>query len=365
MRSSRHPRPAGRVAAGAVAAAIALLCLPATGAARPDDEVRPRSLHLSVSAEGTRGYSIRIDTLGHRRVILTAEKGGQVATYRVNGSVSRRHVRADFGRFGRVSLRFRGSPRPFGFERRARRGSDRNAPRRDRRCTGRPSRREVGSFKGVLEFEGQRGFTRVATGEAAGEVRRFYRRVCERKRPARRRGQGAGSEPFALRLFIARDRERRALTRFEALGFEASSAIPLPPGLLPALVSVERNERVGRVRVSRSTFLITEPGAVTISRRGVRPARVRIAPPRPFAGAGAYRGPTEGTPDSWTGSLRVRLAGSGELPLTGPEFETVICRIATTRSSDPCVRRAEASSLALLRAAAPTPSPSPRPGSPR
>ena len=358
-------RRARRAGTWMAIAAIALLCVPATGAARPGDEVRPRSLHLLVSAEGTRGYSIRIDTLGHHRVILTAQKGAQIATYRVRGSVSRRHVKADFGRFGRVSLRFRGSPRPFGFAHKARRGSKRKVPRRDRRCIGRPSRREVGRFKGVLEFEGQRGFTRVATGEAAGEVRRFYRRVCERKRAARRQGQGAGSEPFALRLFIARERERRTLTRFEALSFEPSPAIPLPPGALPAFVSAERNERVGRVRVSRSTFLITEPGAVTISRRGVRPARARIAPPAPFAGAGSYKGPTKGTPGSWTGSLRVRLAGSGALPLTGPDFETFVCRIATIRPSDPCLRRAEANSLALLRAAAPTPSPSPRPDSPR
>lgn len=365
MEASGRRRRAKRAGTWMAIAAVALLCAPATGAARPGDEVRPRSLHLSVFSEGTRGYSIRIDTLGHRRVILTTEKGGQLATYRVNGSVSRRHVKADFGRFGRVSLRFRGSPRPFGFARRARRGSDRKVPRRDRRCIGRPSRREIGRFRGVLEFEGQRGFTRVATGEATGEVRRFYRRVCKKQRPARRQGRGARSEPFVMKLFIARDREGRALTHFAALGFETSPAIPLPPGLLPALVSVERNERVGRVWSSRSTFLITEPGAVTISRRGVRPARARIAPPRPFAGIGTYKGPTKGTRGSWTGSLRVRLAGSGALPLTGPDFETFVCRIATIRPSHPCVRRVKASSLALLRAAAPTPSPSPRPGSPR
>jgi hypothetical protein len=365
MEARGRPGRARRAGTWMAIAAVALLCAPATGAARPGDEVRPRSLHLSVFAEGTRGYSVRIDTLGHRRVILTAEKGGQVATYRVRGSVSRRHVKADFGRFGRVSLRFRGSPRPFGFARKARRGSKRKVPRRDRRCVGRPSRREVGRFKGVLEFEGQRGFTRVATGEATGEVRRFYRRVCKKKRLARRQGRGARSEPFALRLFIARDRERRALTRFEALGFESSPAIPLPPGILPALVSAERKERVGRVRVSRSTFLITEPGAVVISRHGVKPARVRIAPPSPFAGVGSYKGPTKRLPGLWTGSLRVRLAGAGALPLTGPDFETLLCRVAGDRPSDPCLRRAEASSLALLRAAAPTPSPSPRPGSPR
>src|SRR3954471_18752758 len=89
-----------------VPATMTLLAAPPGAAARPGDEVRPRSLHLTMSAAGTRGYGITVDTLGHHRVTLTVSKNGQLASYMTRGKVSRHHVRADFGDFGKVSLRF-------------------------------------------------------------------------------------------------------------------------------------------------------------------------------------------------------------------------------------------------------------------
>ncbi|HEV2790862.1 MAG TPA: hypothetical protein VGV69_06145 [Solirubrobacterales bacterium] len=349
MEASGRRRRAGRIATWAAAAAVALLCLPTAGAARPGDEVRPRSLHLSMASVGTRGYFVAVETRGHRRVTLTVRKGSQIAEYSVRGSVSRHRVRADFGRFGRVALRFRGRERPF----QRRRGSRPNRSGVRTRCVGRKPEREVGRFRGRLEFEGPRGFTRLAVGAARGEVRRSYREVCRRERRRgvlRLRRLEGGGNALGLTLLVAHARQGKTLTRFEALTLEPSPGLPLPASERTSFVSAELRERFGRVRVRRSVFLESEPGAVRVSRRGVRPRTARVDLAAPFEGLASYRGATRRSPASWTGSLAVRLLGSGRVPLTGPGFRPVLCRITILTPNEACLRRAGAS--ARLRSAA-------------
>src|SRR3954470_9290726 len=88
----------------AAAAAISLLAMPAGAAARPGEQIRARSLHLTMSGAGTRLYDVTVETLGHHQVTLAVRKGGQLASYTTRGEVSRHQVKADFGRFGKVSL---------------------------------------------------------------------------------------------------------------------------------------------------------------------------------------------------------------------------------------------------------------------
>src|SRR3954447_12656177 len=92
----RHIRRATGCAI-AVAASVSLFAAPAGAVVRPGDEVRPRRLHLTMSAAGTRDYGITVDTLGHHRVTLTVSKNGQLASYTTRGEVSRHQVKADFG----------------------------------------------------------------------------------------------------------------------------------------------------------------------------------------------------------------------------------------------------------------------------
>jgi hypothetical protein len=169
----RRIRRATASTAGVTAVVLAL-AMPAGAAARPGDEVRPRSLHLTMSAAGTRGYEVTVDTLGHHRVTLTVAKNGQLASYMTRGKVSRHRVKADFGRFGKVALRFHGKRRAF-----PARPQRRSKPRAKRTvCRGRSPQREVGRFRGTIEFDGQNGYTRLAVGRLRGEVRRSYRQVC-------------------------------------------------------------------------------------------------------------------------------------------------------------------------------------------
>jgi hypothetical protein len=350
-----------------VAATAFLLLTPASAAARPGDEVRPRSLHLTMAATGTRGYDVTVDTLGHHRVTLTVAKSGQLASYSTKGKVSRHKVKADFGRFGKVSLRFHGKRRPFPVA-----PHKRSQPRTKRTvCRGRRPQREVGRFHGTIEFDGQHGYTRLAVGKLHGEVHRSYRQVC-RQVPVRKHKHGghreaiassASADPFGfnLTLLSARSRVGHSLTRFTAISLEPPRGIPVPAKDLFSIITASLQERVGRVRVYRSAMQLAAPGRVRISRRGVHPPTARLALDSPFSGRAHYKGTKKG-PASWTGTLGVRLLGSSLLPLTGPHFHVVLCRVSAFNPRQSCFRRAEARAA---KAAAPTPSPSPRPGSPR
>jgi hypothetical protein len=333
----------------ATAAAIASLALAPGAEARPGDEVRPRSLHLTMSAAGTRGYGIIVDTLGHHRVTLTVTKNNQIASYETRGKVSRHQVKASFGRFGNVHLRFHGkrSPFPAPTDKRARKKSKR------RLCHGRRPQREVGRYHGTVEFDGQNGYTRLAVGEVHGEVRRTYRQVC-RLVPVRKHKHGQGkrtavassapTDPFGfnLTLLSARSRAEGALTRFTAITLEAPRGLPIARRDLFSVITASRQERVGRVRIYRSVIQMAAPGRVRVSRRGANPQTARLALTSPFSGRAHYREGSKGSPASWTGTLGVRLLGTSLLPLTGPRFHAVLCRVSAFNPRQSCFRRAEA-----------------------
>lgn len=331
-----------------VAAATLLLLLPAGAAARPGDEVRPRSLHLTMSGIGTRSYDVSVDTLGHHRVTLTVAKGGQVASYTTKGKVSRHQVEADFGRFGRVKLRFHGKRRPFPAP-----PHKRSKPRRVRTvCRGRRPQREVGHFHGAIEFDGQHGYTRLAVGKLHGEVRRSYRQVCHQVRVRNPRhhdhraavASSASADPFGfnLTLLSARSRVGGSLTRFTSISLEPPRGIPVPAKDLFSVITASLQEKVGRVRVYRSAMQLAPPHRVRISRRGVKPATAHLALDSPFSGRAHYKGATKSTPASWTGSLGIRFLGSNLVPLAGPHFHAVLCRVSAFNPRQSCFRRAEA-----------------------
>lgn len=303
-----------------------------------------------MSGAGTRLYDVTVDTLGHHRVTLTVSKGGQLASYTTRGEVSRHQVKADFGRFGKVALRFHGKRRPFPTQ-----THKRSKPRTVRTvCRGRSPQREVGRFHGTIEFDGQHGYTRLAVGKLHGEVRRSYRQICHQVRVRKHKrhdrqnreavASAASADPFGfnLTLLSARSRVGRSLTRFTAISLEPPRGIPVPRKDLFSIVTASLQERVGRVRVYRSAIQQAAPGRVRISRRGVDPATARLALDSPFSGRAHYKAADKNTPAAWTGDLGVRLLGSGLLPLTGPHFHLVLCRVSAFNPRRSCFHRAEA-----------------------
>jgi hypothetical protein len=328
------------------------LALPTTVTAKPGYTVEERSLKLALSPEASNGYLARITTAGHRQVTLTVrKKGGGTVKYTTTGQVSRHGIEADFGQVGRISVRFRGTRRPFSGPLPPELESQ--LPELDflrRDCHGRKPVREVGSFRGTIRFEGENGFTRIAVASAPGEVKRFYTRVCE---------GGLGSLPNALKgiggprlsLLFAADREPSRTVFFESFQLKFG-----PP--LGSLTSVRAQivERAGGMRIDRLTSDLGEDGSVILSPPHKSPTTATVALSNPFSGTADYR-KDPASPPTWLGSLAVRLPGAGLVPLTGPGFEAVICRFRLEDIfSSPCLRRADIRLPGPVKTAPPSPS---------
>lgn len=323
--------------AGLVAALVAL-AVPATAAAKAGYTVEERALHLKLALPASNGYSVSIQTEGHRKVVLAARKGGGVAFYRTSGRVSRHGIEADFGELGRVSLRFRGERRPLagplppGLEALL---EDLNLPRRE--CHGRQPVREVGEFRGTVEFDGENGFTRVRAGRAKGEVKRSYTRVCERfpGSAGHRVEKPSGDFDPRASILYASDLSPRRKVSFEAFGFEFEGPLkPLGELYVASATVLERKE--GMLVIHRAVEIADE--RVKVSPPSKLPVRATVSLPGPFEGSADYR-KEPGVPATWEGSLAARLPGLGLVPLAGAEFSAVLCRVplsAITRS--PCLR---------------------------
>jgi hypothetical protein len=347
--------------AGLVCAALALLAVPAAAVASPGYEVQNKSLRLELKTAGSNGYSVSIATVGHKQVKLTASKHGVFAAYTVDGRVSRHGIDADFGQLGHLSVRFRGVSRPFELIP----GLPLHLHPSRRDCRGRPPRREVGRFRGEIEFEGEHGFTAVDARTARGEVDRSYRRVCKRRSPkatAAKREGNTGKAGFDLTLLSASERSPDRRVIFGAIGFEAFGPKPTDDKASPGVILIAGvDERPGRVAITRAALIDGEPGGILLSKRGAVPVKATVAPPSPFSGTASYLDQPGATP-SWSGDLSVRLPGVGAVPLTGPGFSADFCRLHSPKHLKGCGAGIKGglsrpAPARLLRAAAPTPRP--------
>ena len=181
-------------------------------------------------------------------------------TYKTTGRVDRHGIEADFGEFGRVDLRFAGSPeRSLRSPRTARRGS--------------PVRQE-GAMRGRVEFESLGGLIQLEADRVeGGQTWHAPRRTCTTKPsefpPAGRtssRGRAAGSES-RCKTFVARAHLLARTIDLFAVRFERRVID----------VSATSTRRFGPVLVSTSVHALEE-------HRGARRAlgsdpRPRYRPP--------------------------------------------------------------------------------------
>ena len=312
-----------------LALAACPLALPAVAGAEVPGQKIHRSFSVEVRLPRQNGYSLKISTRGQRQVSIVADRRGTHITYNVEGRVSRDRIAADFGRFGRVDVRFRGGPwrteKGFG------------------KCAGRKPVTRRGSVRGAIRVRGGRGFVDLSVRRARATMTRVLPLSCPYSvtppaRPAAmaglatigpsadRRG-GAGSkeqeEEFALLTVGSHDRGRRVTF----LAFEFFGA--------PFLAGVGVRDRVGRVGVTEGAIVV-EPSGVKFGKPSDEAERAAVTLPPPFAGKATYTREGNGQP-SWTGSLRVRLPGSGVVPLTGTGFHPRLCRPGTQHELQACL----------------------------
>jgi hypothetical protein len=307
-----------------------MLFAPGIAAGKPGYEVQPRGLSLKMSLRSSNDYRISISASGHRLVLLSAANDDVSANYTVKGRVSRDSLDANFGKVGRISVRFHGTPKPLPAN-----------PLSPTECHGRPPIHEVGRFEGTIRFRGERGFTAVAVKDAKGSVVRRFRRVCKlppwlQQAPGHPKHGDHPTTGQALITFLAAaSQARNRVVSFDSIGAE------IPPTSHHRAISITfifagLQERRGRVSIDRSTFVAGDSGSVLASPPGVKPATATVALPPPFDGTGSFTEVPEAAP-SWTGSLAVQLPGAGNVPLTGPDFAAALCQGRSIEELKPCL----------------------------
>jgi hypothetical protein len=288
-------RMRGRSLSVVLVAAAALMASP-VASAKPGYFVWPGQRSSQLTVKGTEDFKITI-TRTLRHVELSASNGSTAAIYIVRSARDSMDViEATFPGLGRVSLRFH----PQG-----------KARRETSFCKGRASIRQMGLFRGAILFQGERGFTRVATARARGFVYRSFKEVCEG--PV---GHGRSVPGYSL---TAGTRSHGRLVAFNA--FRSTKEL-LTDGETHHFANVQ--ERRNGMRISRVAVTEAPPSTFVVEGLVVPPRSATVTPPSPFSGTASFRASPSG-PIEWQGTLAVDLPGGGIVPLVGPSFGSELC----------------------------------------
>lgn len=236
------------------------------------------------AVKGTKGYRVTVGGSSGNLMITAYRKPG-FAWYTTRGKTSTKRLRARFGKFGKVNLRFKAK------------GKVRTI-KPPRGCTGRGDKVQPGVWRGVFRFKGEGRYTRVKKRRLRGKLVKYGNYVC----PLRaRRGIPAGQLVY---LYAERKRAGRQVS----FGAEKRDE----DGARPDFYAYSE-ERVGKVGIGRNVVLRGRPDDFTFT---FLPFTGLVEPPAPFSGTAAYS-EAAGT---WTGDLEVRFPGL-RAALTGTGFD--------------------------------------------
>jgi hypothetical protein len=296
--------------------------------------VRPESFRFEAQLPSSDGYSLYLRSDGHRKIWLDIgredfEKPYVTMTYTTTGRVDRHGIEADFGQFGRVDLRFSGSPTRSVFP----------FPN----CkAGKPEVNQSGALRGEVEFE---SLGRVVQLEASrieeGQTWHAPKRTCTPK-PSHVTSGG----PEIVRRMRRREADSESLVKtFMARAHLMARTIDLYAFRIEGEVidmAATSTRRFGPVLVSTSVHApedeVAGPGKaveLSILGSGPRPRGGSLSASAPFSGSATYRKRPRTAP-SWLGSLAVEMPGEGTLPLAGPGFDAILCAYASHKLERAC-----------------------------
>ncbi|MFL5833774.1 MAG: hypothetical protein ACJ76B_07320 [Solirubrobacterales bacterium] len=258
--------------------------------------VRPAPLFRSGFTAEADGYEVGVSTYGGA-VYLEVWRSGKLqrsmSAYLARGVAKPEHIRAAFGSFGRVSMRFRQS---------------RNRASGKSCRFGRLVSKRRGVFVGSLRFRGEGGYVSVRLHRAKGVIVR----VGKRCRVHRRREFDPAELDF---LFTKPEATMLAISR-EGVDSTALLAIAARRHSAFFAIHEESRPKLGIIRLA----IVRGPGKLQVNDALTSGT---LIPPGPFHGSGRYRAFPDGT-QTWSGALSVNFPGAPRFPLTGPSFEALL-----------------------------------------
>lgn len=290
-----------------VAAVLAVLACagPAVAAQAPGHAAGPSPFHSGFSLETHGGLRVNVVSIGESVAVgVSAGNTKQIASetvYVARGEVRPGSLRAGFGRFGSLSMRFRPSAHATWVK-------------PHRRCHGAGRfRTRKGVWAGRFRFKGEGGYVSVDIHRARGQVAD----VAPRCR------HGSGARPLARAVPPPGpgrfDREIAILEADRSEGVAEVSFIAARGGT-EALFAAQTKAVEGRVAIFR--FARAKAAAKLFSINDAF-TTARVAPPAPFGGTGEYVAAPDGT-KAWTGTLFADFPGAPKFPLAGSHFEATI-----------------------------------------
>jgi hypothetical protein len=285
----------GRAACVALCAAAVLLTAPASALGLGESTAE-------LSVEGDHGYQIDV-SVSPGNAVLSVSKfargafdSGSADYLASRGRLQRERVEADFGRLGRIGVRFHPSgkvrrrPTPF--------------------CKGGRELVRFGTFVGTIRFRGEEGYTGADRERARGKITTTSNHGCEPGAPGSRNDGGRDSKPRREIVFSARS---------EAKGVEFSATrMPGLPGL-PAenLITASSQERRDGIVILRQVLMIT-PGPTSFAFDEAL-SSATLTPPLPFTGSASFQR-IDDYASRWEGPLTVSFPGRPAVPLTGRDY---------------------------------------------
>jgi len=242
-------------------------------------------------------YEVGVRTAGEAVVVTVAHRNGRrrgaATEYLARGVATPERLQAGFGKFGKISMRFRESRhRPWFGKKRRCHGAGRFVVRR-------------GVFLGNFRFRGEDGYVTVHVHRAKGAISSLARK-CRRPHRSGAHSSSVFEDPFSD--LIAIDRDGLDSTVFAAFSYR---------GKLEYIA--EREENRGRLAILRSAF-VEARGELQLNEAATAG---KFTPGSPFHGSGRYRAAPDGS-TSWSGNLSVDFPGVPRFPLAGPGYETLL-----------------------------------------
>jgi len=236
---------------------------------------------------GIGAYSERPDGRGEISVgVVRRGDNGSGAFYRAPATVSEDFLRADLGSFGRVDLAIH----PSGV-----------AERVHIKCSKETYPFESGEYEGVLEFEGEGGYTRVEATHIP--FRPPFTSFC---------GEGSGKgETRAAGLPGAR-LQGLSFAHGRRLSFQVNKNHPRR-GRVP--FSAELSERHQGIQIHRLVEGFAPAGSFHFD-PDLRSAELSL--PSPFSGSATLSRRPNSVVPSWTGDLSLDFVGHPDVHLAGP-----------------------------------------------
>lgn len=307
--------------------ASALLALPAVASAQTAYEVHPGGTELRIPLGLKHHYFLSLSADDKQQVKLVAGELFTASSYSVEGKVSSHRIEADFGPLGRVDVKIH-----------LHRGS--NPPRAGKNCSGHPTILLRGTYRGTIEFAGERDVPAVGSERGRVTFIHRFRRVCRKPAPPAGHGQKKQRSTFELGVLTVNGHGEGRTTRFQAFDLALKQRPALSFGLFLAAVY----ERVEQVRIARSTFGFAGEGNLVMSKRSKSSETFKVKLDEPFSGKAVFAR-SRRSPSTWNGDLTVKLPGSGPIPFTGPDFQADLCRALSPARIETCFAASDSRSL--------------------